>query len=128
MGYRYEFTWLIRLPVEELPEEPSRQENDGIMLWKRTSGNIILGFFRQGLKLSYPVGLEALIINKNEVVLGYGRIIKSEIYELPDSRLTTVVEFSVSRLFDEEEKRIMTRIFREMYGQKTHCTMYPEPN
>ncbi|NLW06868.1 MAG: hypothetical protein GX039_02640 [Clostridia bacterium] len=122
LGYRYEFTWLIRLPVDELPEDPTPQmENNGI-LWKRSGGNIILGFIRHGHKYTYPVGLEALIVTKNETVIGYGRIVKSEIYELPDHRLTTVVEFSVTRLFDDEEKRIITRIFREMYGeQKAHA-------
>lgn len=120
MGYKYEFTWLIRLPVDELPEKPNEQKGDGenLLLWKRTSGNIILGFFRQGYKLAHPVGMEALIVTKSEEVLGYGHIVKSEIYELPDGTLTTVVEFSVTRLFDEEEKRIVTRVFREMYGHK----------
>ncbi|MGI6285362.1 hypothetical protein SEF58_06060 [Neomoorella humiferrea] len=120
LGYKYEFTWLIRLPVDELPEKPNEQKGDGenLLLWKRTSGNIILGYFRQGHKLAHPVGLEALIVTKSEEVLGYGHIVKSEIYELPDGTMTTVVEFSVTRLFDEEEKRVMTRIFREMYGQK----------
>lgn len=122
LGYKYEFTWLIRLPVDELPQGPEKQKDDSGILWKRSSGNIILGFFRHGHKYTHPVGLEALIVTKNETVLGYGRIVKSEIYELPDHRLTTVVEFSVTRLFDEQEKAIMTRIFREMYGQrKSHA-------
>lgn len=122
MGYKYEFTWLIRLPVDELPEGPCTQQGDSGILWRRTGGNIILGFFRHGHKYTHPVGLEALIVTRSETVLGYGHIVKSEIYELPDRRLTTVVEFSVTRLFDDEEKRIMTRIFREMYGQqKSHA-------
>ncbi|WP_338827595.1 hypothetical protein [Neomoorella thermoacetica] len=120
VGYKYEFTWLIRLPVDELPQEPGEQKGDGenLLLWKRSSGNIILGFFRQGHKLAHPVGMEALIVTKSEEVLGYGRIVKSEIYELPDGSLTTVVEFTITRLFDEEEKRVITKIFQEMYGQK----------
>jgi hypothetical protein len=121
LGYKYEFTWLIRLPVNELPEGPTKQTNDSCILWRRSSGNIILGFSRHDRKYTYPVGLEALIVTKNETVLGYGRIVKSEIYELPDHRLTTVVEFSITRLFDEQEKIITTRVFKEMYGHgKAH--------
>lgn len=125
MGYKYEFTWLIRLPVDELPQQPGEQKGDGenLLLWRRSSGNIILGYFRQGHKLTHPVGLEALIVTKSEEVLGYGRVIKSEIYQLPDGSITTVVEFSVTRLFDEEEKRIITKVFREMYGREKHSTV-----
>ncbi|HBT46593.1 MAG TPA: hypothetical protein DEA73_01735 [Peptococcaceae bacterium] len=125
VGYKYEFTWLIRLPVDELPQEPGEKMGDGenLLLWKRSCGNIILGFFRQGHKLAHPVGLEAFIVNKSEEVLGYGRVVKSEIYQLPDGSITTVVEFCVTRLFDAEEKRIITRVFQEMYGSKKNSTV-----
>jgi len=119
MGYKYEFTWLLRLPVEELPENPGEQvgEGENLLLWKRSSGNIILGFFREGHKLAYPVGLEVLILTKSERCIGYGKVVKSEIYQLPDETITTVVEFSVSRLFDPEEEKVMTKVIREMYGK-----------
>ncbi|MDN5347242.1 MAG: hypothetical protein PWP65_806 [Clostridia bacterium] len=122
MGYKYEFTWLIRLPVDELPAAPGDQKGDGenLLLWKRSSGNIILGYFRQGHKMTHPVGLEALIVTKSEEAIGYGRVVKSEVYQLPDGSITTVVEFTVTRLFNEQEKEIITRVFREMYGQGKH--------
>ncbi len=121
MGYKFEFTWLLRLPVDELPAEPGQKiqgsENENLLLWKRTSGNIILGFFREGHKLVYPVGLEVLIITKSQEVIGIGKIVKSEIYELPDGSLTTVVEFSLKRMLDDDEKPIVTKVIREMYGK-----------
>ncbi|GAW91238.1 hypothetical protein [Calderihabitans maritimus] len=118
MGYKYEFTWLLRLPVDELPDKPGeKQEADNqLLLWKRTSGNIILGFFRTGHKLVYPVGMDVLLVTRSGEVIGIGTIVKSEIYQLPDNSLTTVVEFSVKRMFEEEEKRILTRVVKEMYG------------
>lgn len=111
--------------MDRLPKEPGEQVGQGenLILWKRSSGNIILGFFRHGHKLAHPVGLEALIVTKSEEVLGYGRIVKSEIYQHPDGSLTTVVEFSVTRLFDEEEKRVITKVFREMYGKERYSTV-----
>ncbi|MHB1126101.1 MAG: hypothetical protein ACYC2T_03960 [Bacillota bacterium] len=119
MGYKFEFTWLLRLPVEDLPETPGDQkgEDGNRLLWKRSTGNIILGFLREGHKLAYPVGLQVLIVTKSERVIGYGKVVKSEIYELPDGMITTVVEFSVTRKFDEPEEQILTRVFREMYGK-----------
>ncbi|MHB1418267.1 MAG: hypothetical protein ACYCX4_01575 [Bacillota bacterium] len=119
MGYKYEFTWLLRLPVESLPEEPGDKnvENGNLILWKRSTGNIILGFFREGHKLAYPVGLQVLIVTKSERAIGYGKVVKSEIYELPDGSITTVVEFSVTRTFDELEEKVLTKVFREMYGK-----------
>ncbi|NLL19638.1 MAG: hypothetical protein GX262_11550 [Clostridia bacterium] len=119
MGYKYEFTWLLRLPVDQLPEEPGQQieeEETGRILWKRSSGNIILGYNREGIKLSHPVGMEVIIITKSEVAIGIGKIVKSEIYQMPNGLTTTVVEFAVKRFFDEQEKEIITRIMLEMYG------------
>lgn len=119
MGYKFELTWLLRLPVDELPQEPGdRQEDEHLLLWKRTSGSIILGFLRQGHKLAYPVGLDVLIVTKSEETIGIGNIVKSEIYQLPDGSITTVVEFTVKRLFDETEKKVLTKVIREMYGKK----------
>jgi len=119
LGYKFEFTWLLRLPVDELPEAPGekRGEGENLILWKRSSGNIILGFFREGHKLAHPVGMDVLIVTKSEETIGIGRIVKSEIYQLPDGSITTVVEFSVRRMFDPEERQVMTRIIREMYGK-----------
>ena len=119
MGYKYEFTWLLRLPVDQLPEEPGQQYEEaetGRILWRRSSGNIILGFSREGMKLSYPVGMEVIIVNKSEVAIGIGKIVKSEIYQLPNGTITTVVEFSLKRLFDDTEREIITRVINEMYG------------
>lgn len=118
MGYKFEVTWLLRLPVEELPEEPGerREDNPNQILWKRTSGNIILGFFREGHKIAHPVGMEVIIVTKSEQAIGIGKIVKSEIYQLPDGSITTVVEFSVKRMFDEEEQRVITKVIREMYS------------
>lgn len=119
MGYKYEFTWLLRLPVDQLPEEPGQQYEEaetGRILWRRSSGNIILGFSREGMKLSHPVGMEVIIVNKSEVAIGIGKIVKSEIYQLPNGTITTVVEFSLKRLFDDTEKEIITRVINEMYG------------
>lgn len=119
MGYKYEFTWLLRLPVDELPEEPGQQYEDegtGRILWKRTSGNIILGYSREGMKLSHPVGMEVIIVNKSEVAIGIGRVVKSEIYQLPNGTITTVVEFSLKRMFNDTEREIITNVIYEMYG------------
>ncbi|NLC76056.1 MAG: hypothetical protein GX750_00305 [Clostridia bacterium] len=119
MGYKYEFTWLLRLPVDQLPEEPGQQyeeEETGRILWKRSSGNIILGYTREGMKLSHPVGMEVIIVNKSEVAIGIGKVVKSEIYQMPNGLITTVVEFTVKRFFDEQEKEIITRVILEMYG------------
>lgn len=121
MGYKFEFTWLLRLPVDELPEEPGQklqnENNENLLLWKRTSGNIILGFFREGHKLVYPVGLDVLIVTKSQETIGIGKIVKSEIYELPDGSLTTVVEFSLKRMFDDNEREVVSRVIKEMYGK-----------
>ena len=119
MGYKHEFTWLLRLPVEELPQIPGEKmgENENLLLWKRSNGNIILGFFREGHKLAYPVGLEVLIVTKSERTIGYGKVVKSEIHQLPDGSLSTVVEFSLTRFFDENEERVFTKVIREMYGR-----------
>jgi len=124
LGYKFEFTWLLRLPVNELPAHPGEKKGEGenLLLWKRSSGNIILGFFREGYKLSHPVGMDVIILTKEEEAIGIGRILKSEIYQLPDGSITTVVEFSVRRLFDPHERTVITRVIREMYGSPSHKT------
>lgn len=120
LGYKFEFTWLLRLPVDELPEHPGEKKGEGenLLLWKRTSGNIILGFFREGHKLAHPVGMDVLIVTKSEETIGIGRIIKSEIYQLPDGSITTVVEFSIKRMFEPDERTVLTRVIREMYSYR----------
>ncbi|KKM09039.1 hypothetical protein SY88_21215 [Clostridiales bacterium PH28_bin88] len=122
MGYKFEFTWLLRLPVDELPEHPGEKKEEGgnLLLWKRTSGNIILGFFREGHKLAHPVGMDVLIVTKSEETIGIGRIVKSEIYQLPDGSITTVVEFNIRRMFEPDERAVLTRVIREMYGYHVH--------
>jgi len=122
LGYKYEFTWLLRLPVNELPAYPGDKMRDGenLLLWKRSSGNIILGFFREGHKLSHPVGMDVFIVTKSEETIGIGRILKSEIYQLPDGSISTVVEFTVRRLFESEERAVISRVLKEMYSYNSH--------
>ncbi|MBM7865329.1 hypothetical protein GTO89_00905 [Heliobacterium gestii] len=114
MGYTFEFTWVLRLPVEELPTEPSQSPGDQL-LWKRTHGNIILGFTREGGRM-YPVGMPVLIVTNREETIGIGRIQRCEIHALPNGKQTTVVEFSITRMFDEQERRVVSEVFKEMYG------------
>ncbi len=45
-------------------------------------------------------------MTKSEEVLGYSRIVKSEIYELPDGSLLTVVEFTITRPFTRKKKEL----------------------
>lgn len=118
MGYRYEFTWVLRLPVDELPSDPTSTVGDHL-LWKRTHGNIILGFTREGGRM-YPVGMPVLIVTSQEDTIGIGRIQRCEIHALPNGHQTTVVEFSVVRMFDPEEVRVVSRVFQEMYGYLPH--------
>jgi hypothetical protein len=103
---------------------PGEKKGDGenLLLWRRSSGNIILGFFREGYKLSHPVGMDVIIVTKEEEAIGIGRIVKSEIYQLPDGSVTTVVEFSVRRMFAPDERTVLTRVIREMYGPPSHKT------
>ena len=112
MDYIYEFSWLLRLPTEELPSSAS-QPNENLLVWRRSNGNIILGFFRQ--RMQFPVGAKVLIVTCNKETIGIGKILKSETHVLPDGTLTTVVEFSVTRLFEENEKNFITKIINEMY-------------
>lgn len=113
MDYIYEFSWLLRLPIEELPSSTS-QPNENLLVWRRSNGNIILGFFRQ--RMQFPVGAQVLIVTSNKLTIGIGKILKSETHVLPDGTLTTVVEFSVTRLFEEDEKNFITKIINEMYN------------
>ncbi len=117
MGYKYELTWLLRLPTPDMPCEDSNFDQNGLLCWKRSNGNIILGFFREGARL-YPVGLNVLIISSMGETLGYAKIIKSEIHLLPDGTATSVVEFNLGRRFEGEEKKIMSQVIMEMYGMK----------
>lgn len=113
LDYIYEFSWLLRLPTEELPSATS-QANENLLVWRRSNGNIILGFFRQ--RMQYPVGAKVLIVTSKKDTIGIGKILKSETHVLPDGTLTTVVEFSISRLFEDDEKSVISRIIDEMYG------------
>lgn len=115
MDYSYEFSWLLRLPIEELPSATS-QPNENLLVWRRSNGNIILGFFRQ--RMQYPVGLKVLIVTSKKDTIGIGKIIKSETHVLPDGTITTVVEFTVIRLFDESEKSVISKIINEMYNEE----------
>lgn len=114
MGYTYEFTWVLRLPSEELPDESSSSTQDALV-WKRTHGNIILGYNRQGGRM-YPVGMTVLIITRSEKAIGIGSIHKCEIHALPNGQQMTLVEFTVKRMFNAQEVEIVSRVFREMYG------------
>ena len=115
MDFSYEFSWLLRLPIEELPSATS-QPNENLLVWRRSNGNIILGFFRQ--RRQYPVGAKVLIVTSKKETIGFGRIVKSETHVLPDGSITTVVEFSVIRLFDEDEKQCVSKIINEMYDEE----------
>ncbi|WP_341478999.1 hypothetical protein [Heliobacterium chlorum] len=114
LGYKFEFTWVLRLPVDELPQEPPQSPGNHL-LWKRTHGNIILGFTKEGGRM-YPVGMPVLIVTNQEETVGIGRILRCEIHALPNGKQTTVVEFSVVRMFDPDEGPVISKVFKEMYG------------
>lgn len=116
LDFSYEFSWLLRLPTEDLPSATS-QPNDNLLVWRRSNGNIILGFFRQ--RRQYPVGAKVLIVTSKKETIGYGRILKSETHVLPDGSITTVVEFTVIRLFDEKEKEMISKLVNEIYDGDT---------
>lgn len=113
MDYSYVFSWLLRIPLEDLPSATS-QSNENLLVWRRSNGNIILGFF--GQRVQYPVGAKALILTNANIVIGIANIIKSETHVLPDGSITTVVEFTVVRLFNDDEKKTITSIITEMYS------------
>ena len=111
MEYSYEFSWRLRLPTEELPSATS-QPSENVLIWRRSNGNIILGFFRQ--RKLYPVGAKVVIVTSKDDAIGIAKIVKSETHILPDGSVTTVIEFIVMRIFEEHEKECITKIINEM--------------
>ena len=111
LEYSYEFSWRLRLPTDELPSATS-QPSENTLIWRRSNGNIILGFFRQ--RKLYPVGAKVVIVTNKNDAIGIAKIVKSETHILPDGSVTTVIEFIVIRLFEEQEKQCLTKIIVEM--------------
>jgi hypothetical protein len=105
LGYNVEYNWLLKVDAPGDLRDPNVRA--------RYEQGKALVFSKRGAR-HYPVGVPIMLVEADGSAAGYVMIAQSKVVAVNPP--LTHVEAVVGRFFDDEERRLVSQVLKEMYG------------
>lgn len=105
MGYNVEHNWLLKVDAPGDLRDPAVRA--------RYERGRALVFTKRGAR-AYPVGVPILFVDSEGNAMGFVSLAEAKV--VATNPPVTQVEAVIGRLFDDEERAVVSKILKEMYG------------
>lgn len=105
MGYNVEFNWLLKVDIPGDLRDPAVRA--------RYEQGRVMTFTKRGAR-SYPVGVPLLFVDADGNAMGYVSLAEAKV--VATNPPVTHVEAVIGRWFEDQEREVVSRILKQMYG------------